>query len=136
MNVLSILDSDFLEICDLMTQKKLKEIDIIFKNKATVCKYAVPNGYPKKPVKNQPIELNKIENPENLYYASVDIKNDILVESGSRTVAYVGIGDTIFSAEKIVEREISKVRGPVFHRSDIGKEKLINKKINHMKSLR
>ena len=136
MNVLSILDSDFLEICDLMTQKKLKEIDIIFKNKATVCKYAVPNGYPNKPVKNQPIDLNKIENPENLYYASVDIKNDILVESGSRTVAYVGIGDTIFSAEKIVEREISKVRGPVFHRSDIGKEKLINKKINHMKSLR
>ena len=51
-------------------------------------------------------------------------------------MAYVGIGDTISSAEEIVEGEISKVRGPVFHRSDIGKEELINKKINHMKSLR
>jgi phosphoribosylamine--glycine ligase len=136
MNVLTILDSDFLEICDLMTQKKLKNIDIIFKNKATVCKYAVPNGYPDKPVKDQPINLNKIVKLDNLYYASVNIKNGVLVESGSRTVAYVGTGDTIFSAEKFVESEISKVRGPVFHRSDIGKKELINKKINHMKSLR
>ena len=136
MNVLSILHSDFLEICDLMTQKKLKEIDIVFKNKATVCKYAVPDGYPEKPVKGEPINLNRIEKLDNLYYASVDIKNGVLVESGSRTVAYVGSGDTIFSAEKIVENEISKVQGPVFHRSDIGKEELINKKIKHMKSLR
>jgi phosphoribosylamine-glycine ligase len=136
MNVLTILDSDFLEICDLMTQKKLKNIDILFKNKATVCKYAVPNGYPDKPVKDQPINLNKIVKLDNLYYASVNIKNGVLVESGSRTVAYVGTGDTIFSAEKFVESEISKVRGPVFHRSDIGKKELINKKINHMKSLR
>jgi phosphoribosylamine--glycine ligase len=136
MNVLSILDSDFLEICDLMTKKKLKDINIKFKKKATVCKYAVPIGYPEEPVKNKPINLNKIENPDNLYYASVDIKNDILVESGSRTVAYVGTGSTIFSAEKIVEREISKVEGPLFHRSDIGKKELINKKIDHMKSIR
>ncbi|MDC3246612.1 phosphoribosylamine--glycine ligase [Candidatus Marinimicrobia bacterium] len=136
MNVLSILDSDFLEICDLMTKKKLKDINIKFKKRATVCKYAVPIGYPEEPVKDEPINLNKIENPDNLYYASVDIKNDILVESGSRTVAYVGTGSTIFSAEKIVEREISKVEGPLFHRSDIGKKELINKKIDHMKSIR
>ena len=136
MNVLSILDSDFLEICDLMTKKKLKDINIKFKKKATVCKYAVPIGYPEEPVKDEPINLNKIENPDNLYYASVDIKNDILVESGSRTVAYVGTGNTIFSAEKIVEREISKVKGPLFHRSDIGKKELINKKIDHMNSIR
>ncbi len=136
MNIFSLLDTDFLEICESLVEQKLDTIEILFKNKATVCKYAVPNGYPEKPVKNLPINLKKIENPDNLFYASVDIKNNKLVESGSRTVASVGVADSIFTAEKIAENEMLKIEGPVFHRSDIGKKELIDKKINHMNSIR
>ena len=136
MNVLSILESDFLRLCQSLADTKLKEFEVVFKNKATVCKYAVPKGYPDNPVKNLPINLGKIKFPDNLFYASVDIKNGELVESGSRTVASIGIADTIYSAEEKVESEMMKIEGPIFYRSDIGTKKLIEKRIDHMNSIR
>ncbi len=136
MNVLAILETDFVNICEAIAKGKLNEIDVSFKKKATVCKYAVPKGYPENPVKNKKIDVSKIKNKENLFYASVDIKDGSLIESGSRTIAFVGIDDTINQAEQIAEDEISKVAGPLFHRKDIGTNKLIQKRINQMKELR
>ena len=48
----------------------------------------------------------------------------------------VGIDETIEKAEKLAQKEISKIKGPLFHRKDIGTSRLIQKKINHMDSLR
>ncbi|MBL7047856.1 MAG: phosphoribosylamine--glycine ligase, partial [Candidatus Marinimicrobia bacterium] len=59
-----------------------------------------------------------------------------LYEAGSRTVAYVGIAETLSEAEAKAEAEISKVRGPLFHRTDIGTEELIQKRVEHMYKLR
>ena len=136
MNVLSLLDSDFIEICNGITDGTLENLDVKFQNKATVCKYAVPEGYPNSPVKNEQINVSKIENPDGIFYASVDIQNGKLVEAGSRTVAVVGMADSISNAEKIAEKEVSAIAGPLFHRSDIGTDMVIQKRINHMKSIR
>jgi phosphoribosylamine--glycine ligase len=136
MNVLSLLDSDFIEICNGITDGTLDNLDVKFQNKATVCKYAVPEGYPNSPVKNEQINVSKIENPDGLFYASVDIQNGKLVEAGSRTVAVVGVADSISNAENIAEKEVSAIDGPLFHRSDIGTDMVIQKRINHMKSIR
>ena len=136
MNVLSILKTDFVEICEHIINGTLDKIDIQFENKATVCKYAVPEGYPDKPIKNKPVDVSKVKNPDLLFYASVDIKDGLLVESGSRTIAAVGISNSIFSAEKIAEESISCVEGPLFHRIDIGTPLLIEKRKNNMDSLR
>jgi len=136
MNVLSLLDSDFIAICNGIAGGTLENVDVKFQNKATVCKYAVPEGYPDSPVKDEQINVSKIENPDGLFYASVDIQNGKLVEAGSRTVAVVGIADSISNAEKIAEKEVSSVTGPLFHRADIGTDTVIQKRINHMKSIR
>ena len=136
MNVLSILKTDLVEICEHIINGSLNKIDIQFENKATVCKYAVPEGYPDNPIKNESIDVSKVKNPDLLYYASVDIKDGVLVESGSRTIATVGISNSIFSAEKIAEESISCVEGPLFHRTDIGTPLLIEKRKNNMDSLR
>jgi len=136
MNVLSLLESDFIEICNGIAGKSLNKVDVRFSNKATVCKYAVPEGYPDSPVKNEQINISKIKNPDGLFYASVDIQKGKLVEAGSRTVAVVGVADSISNAEKIAEKEVSAIAGPLFHRSDIGTDTVIQKRINHMKSLR
>ena len=101
-----------------------------------MCKYAVPNGYPDNPIKNEPINIDAVLNMDNIYFASVDLLNDTLIETGSRTLASISIEDSIFDAEKKAEKNISSVEGPLFHRSDIGTEKIINKKIAHMKELR
>ena len=82
------------------------------------------------------IDISKVSNHNELYYASVDIQNGKLVEAGSRTVAVVGIADSISSAEIIAENEIKSITGPLFHRKDIGKDELIQKRIDHMRSLR
>jgi len=136
LNVLSLLDSDFVEICNGITDGTLNNVDVQFQNMATVCKYAVPEGYPNKPLKGQNIDLSGIKNLNGVFYGSVDLQNGKLIEAGSRTVAVVGIANTIFEAEKIAENEISSIEGPLFHRSDIGTKNLLNKKIKHMESLR
>ena len=136
MNVLPLLESDFVIICRAIADGKLHDVDVKFRNQATVCKYAVPEGYPDNPVKGEPINVSGIENREGLFYASVDIKNDQLVEAGSRTVAVVGIADSITAAEKIAEEEILSVTGPLFHRTDIGTKALVQQRIDHMDSLR
>ena len=136
MNVLSILESDFIEICTGIADGGLNQVDVQFKNKATVCKYAVPEGYPDNPVKGEPVDLSNIINPDSLFYASVNVQNGKLIESGSRTIAVVGIADSISSAEQIAEKEVSAIGGPLFHRADIGTDALVQKRIDQMKLLR
>jgi len=136
MNVLSLLESDFIDICNGITGGTLDNIDVQFSKKATVCKYAVPEGYPNNPVKGEPIDVSGNSNPDGLFYASVDFKGASLVETGSRTVAILGIADTIMAAEKIAEKDVSAITGPLFHRTDIGTDEVIQKRIDHMKSLR
>ena len=136
MNVLSILETDFVKICQAIATERLHTIEVTFKKQATVCKYAVPNGYPENPVKGKPIDVSGINDKNHLFYASVDIENGTLVEVGSRTVAVVGIADTIENAEKIAEKEISKIEGPLFHRKDIGTNTLVQKCIQQMEQIR
>ena len=135
MNVLSLLESDFIDICLAIADGSLGQVDVRFANKATVCKYAVPEGYPGNPVKGRGIDVSGVSNQDGLFYASVDIKEGQLVESGSRTIAVVGVADTLAEAESVAEKEISTVRGPLFHRTDIGTDDLIQKRINHMNEL-
>ena len=135
-NVLSLLESDFIEICNGITDGRLNRVDVRFKNKATVCKYAVPEGYPDDPVKGESIDLSNIENLDNLFYASVDIHDGKLIEAGSRTVAVVGIAESISAAEQIAEKEVSALGGPLFHRTDIGTEALVQKRVEQMELLR
>ena len=136
MNVLPLLDSDFIDICNAIADGALEKVDVNFQNKATVCKYAVPAGYPDKPIKGAPIDVSGIQNPDGLFYASVEIQNEDLVEAGSRTVAVVGVANSIAAAEQIAEKEVSSVSGPLFHREDIGTSALIQKRVDHMNTLR
>jgi len=52
------------------------------------------------------------------------------------TVAVVGVADSISEAETLAEKEVSSIKGPLFHRTDIGTDEIIQKRIDHMNSLR
>src|SRR5439155_258251 len=60
MNVLSLLETDLVDICEAIIEEKLDELPISFQRKATVCKYVVPEGYPDRPVKGARIALNAV----------------------------------------------------------------------------
>jgi len=134
MNVLPLLKTDFVSICQAIIVQELDRIKVKFEKKATVCKYVVPEGYPDKPVKDEKIEVSKIKKGK-MYYASVDQKEDGLYMTGSRAIAFLGIGDNLEEAEKIAEEATNSVKGKVFHRKDIGTKELIHKRINHIKSI-
>ena len=143
MNVLCLLRTDFVSVCEAMVRGELKGMTVEFEKKATVCKYVVPNGYPEAGVKGEKIELGEVPTTKagaaeglRVYYGSVDQREDGLYLGGSRAVALVGIGETLEAAEKLAEVAASGVKGPVFHRKDIGTATLIAKKVEMMKRLR
>ncbi|MBW2984745.1 phosphoribosylamine--glycine ligase [Candidatus Woesearchaeota archaeon] len=136
MNVLPILKNDFVAVCQAIIGGNLGSIKPEFEEKATVCKYAVPEGYPTNPVKGQKIDLSNVPDTAKIYYASVDKGEDGLYMSSSRAVAFVGIDLDIEKAEVIAEDAVCSVQGPVFHREDIGTKELIQKRVEHMKRLR
>jgi fusion protein PurCD len=136
LNVLPVLESDFLEICNGIINQTLHQTKVKFQKKATVCKYLVPQGYPDHPIKDAKITIGQIPEDVKLYYAAIDEKDGDLYLSGSRAIAMVGIADQIEEAEQKVETAIKMVTGPIFHRPDIGTTKLINKRVKMMRELR
>ncbi|MFI4955425.1 MAG: phosphoribosylamine--glycine ligase [Gammaproteobacteria bacterium] len=136
LNVLSILESDLVDICQSMVDGALHSDRVQFAAKATVCKYAVPEGYPDEPLRNSIIDVSSVEDNEYLYLAAVNQQDGILYATGSRTAAFVGVADTIEEAEQISELELSRIKGPLFHRKDIGTADLINQRIEAMRKLR
>lgn len=169
MNVLPIMKTDFVDICEGIIKGNLNELSVEFEKKATVCKYVVPNGYPDNPVKGERIEIDgeseivmetgKIGAEVNAnsglfdvnvsgsttnegfvtlktYFASVDQRDDGLYLAGSRAVAMVGIADSLEEAEKIAQKGVESVKGPVFFRRDIGTKELIDKRVEIMNHLR
>ena len=136
MNCLAILESDFVDLCEALVLGRLSSVPVRFANLATVCKYAVPEGYPDHPIKNTAIDVSSVKNKEQLYFSAVDIEGGQLIATGSRAVAVVGVADTIVEAEKIAEAEIKRIKGKLFHRPDIGTAELIQRRIEQMQELR
>ncbi len=136
MNVLPIMKNDFVDVCKAIIEGTLHKIRPNFSENATVCKYAVPEGYPTNPVEGQKISLGEVPDNVKVYYASVDRKDGELYMSKSRAVAFVGIAPTLEQAQVIAEDGVCSAQGPIFHREDIGTKELIDKRIEHMEELR
>lgn len=136
LNALSILESDFVDLCLAISAGELAATPVQFSRKATVCKYSVPEGYPDHPVRNVEIDISAVVNKNYLYLAAVNEEQGVLYATGSRAAAYVGVADTISIAESIAEQEISSIKGPLFHREDIGTADLIGKRIDIMRKIR
>jgi phosphoribosylamine--glycine ligase len=60
MNVLPLMDADFVEVCTAMIDGTLDSLTVRFKRQATVCKYVVPESYPRKSAVNGEIKLNAV----------------------------------------------------------------------------
>ncbi|MDO9538796.1 MAG: phosphoribosylamine--glycine ligase [Methanocalculus sp.] len=135
MNVLSILSSDFSEIVIRVAEGTLRQSDVVFEQKATVCKYVVPEGYPDSPVAGDPIDIPR-DNEALLYYANVSDTDGQILTRRSRSLAFVGVGPTLADAERSAEAGASSVIGNVRYRSDIGKDEILMRRIAHMKELR
>jgi len=137
MNVLPLLKTDFIDVCMGIINGNLKS-NIEFENKATVCKYLAPEGYPTSPKKDELVVINKEKLKQigaKYYYASIYRKGDDIYTTTSRAIGVVGIANDLESAEKIAEQGIGCISGKLFYRKDVGTLKLLQKRIDHMNSL-
>ncbi|HQN75609.1 MAG TPA: phosphoribosylglycinamide synthetase C domain-containing protein, partial [Methanomassiliicoccales archaeon] len=138
MNVLTLLESGFLDVCQGVADGKLSS-DVPFLRKATVCKYVVPAGYGTESKAGRPVMVNEKELAAagaRLYYAAVDEKDGVVLTTSSRTLGVVGMADSIEEAEAICEAGLVHVRGDIFVRHDIGKRELVRKRVDHMRQVR
>lgn len=79
MNVLSVLSSSFTDICSGIASGRLNAERVSFANKATVCKYVVPEGYGTEPKAGLEISIDEeaiAREGAMVYYAMVDKKGD------------------------------------------------------------
>jgi phosphoribosylamine---glycine ligase len=136
LNVLPLFVGDFVAVCKAIADGTLAQQPISFKPLATVCKYAVPLGYPDKPIKDIPISIDNVVNKNSLYFGSISEHDGCLYGQGSRAIAAVGIAETISEAENQAEAEISRIQGQLFHRKDIGTKALIDHRVSMMNDLR
>ncbi len=134
MNVLSLLETDLLSIMERIVEGNLGNLPVQFCRKATVCKYIVPEGYPESPAAGEPVTLGSYE-PALLYFANVEERDGRLFTRSSRTLAFVGLGETLSGAERIAEKAASGVSGRVRYRRDIGTQELLDRRIAHMREL-
>lgn len=143
MNILPLLETNFVDICYGIIGGRLDEIPISFQKKATVCKYLVPwaygrdlpQGHPDLSSNSAKIEIGDLGDAK-LYYSSVEKRPDGIYTTASRAVAVLGIGDSLPQAEKIAEKAAQAFSDPVDHRRDIGTDCLVQRRVDHMRALR
>jgi phosphoribosylamine---glycine ligase len=143
MNVLPLLDADFVELCASAAGGNLSGVDYSWERKATVCKYIVPREYPSPTPGRQPIVVDDDElsaDDVRWYWAACEEKDGEVFLTSSRSGAFVGVGRTVADAEQAAEQAASDLEsssgGLVRHRRDIGRESVIAQRVEHLRSLR
>ncbi|HEY5605770.1 MAG TPA: phosphoribosylamine--glycine ligase [Thermoplasmata archaeon] len=138
MNVLPILEDDFLDICVRLSEGRLPG-SARFARMATVCKYIVPAGYGTHPKAGELIKVDEESIRRagaKLYYASVDEKGGHLYTTTSRALAVVGVAANLGDAESLSEEALAFVSGSYYARRDIGKPVSVQAKVERMRAIR
>ncbi|WP_075936607.1 phosphoribosylamine--glycine ligase [Halosegnis longus] len=137
MNTLPVLETPFLDVVTAARDgEPLPELQ--FSERATVCKYAVPAGYPTDPEAGALVTIDaESAGDALLFYASVDAREDGIYTTTSRSFAVVGTGETIADAEAVAERALQRAGDDGLRaRHDIGTADLVQRRIDHMAELR
>ncbi|WP_232701882.1 phosphoribosylamine--glycine ligase [Halobacterium wangiae] len=111
--------------------------DLEFADVATVCKYAVPEGYPTNPEGGVRLTVDESSvGDAQLFYASVDARDDGVYTTTSRSFAVVGTGDTLAEANAEAEAALTDLPEGLRVRHDIGSEELLQRRVDHLAELR
>jgi len=118
--VLPLLDSDLLDIMMAVTNQKLNEVEVKFKDKSACCVIAASEGYPLSYQKGY--EINIPENIlDNVFVAGAQIKNNKLVTSGGRVLGVTTVADSLENAISDAYKLVKEINFTnKYYRTDIG----------------
>ena len=122
--ILPKLKTDLIDIIDSCCEERLKEIEIEWHNKKSLCVVLCSKGYPDKFEKNVEIKnVNQIQNTTNdfLFHAGTKIENNKIYAIGGRVLNFVSISDDFKLAKNNIMKNLDKLNwSGGFYRKDIG----------------
>lgn len=120
-SVLMLMESDYLSLIESAMDKKLKDINIKWKDKHACCVVMASGGYPSSYNKGYKITgINDINGKCFIAGAKLDENKDIIT-SGGRVLNVVNIADSLEEARKLTYNDIEKIDfKDKYFRKDIG----------------
>ncbi|MBP5193720.1 MAG: phosphoribosylamine--glycine ligase [Clostridia bacterium] len=126
--VLPLLKTDLFEIMKAVTEERLEDIKVEFKEGFAACVIMASKGYPESYEKGYEIFVPP-EISDRVYFAGAAEKNGKLVSSGGRVLGVTEVANTLGDAIKKAYDSVEKIRFEnAFYRKDIGKRALLKGK--------
>jgi phosphoribosylamine--glycine ligase len=122
--VLPLLETDLFTIMRAVTEERLAEVEVKFKNAAACCVILASKGYPGSYEKGYPIELPEAPAGQ-IFVAGAARKDGKLLTSGGRVLGCTAVADTLPAAIEQAYALAGQVKFEnAFCRSDIGQRAL------------
>ena len=122
--VLPLLKTDLLDIMTAVSQQKLSEIKVEFKDEYAACVIMASKGYPESYEKGYKIDIPD-DLADNVYIAGAALKDGVLVNSGGRVLGVTMTADTLSEALNRSYEAVKRIHfDNSYYRTDIGKKAL------------
>ena len=122
--ILSRLDCDLFDLLKATAEGSLNEIDVTWKEGASICVVLASKGYPGPYKKGDAIKgLDEFKHSKNVvvFHAGTSFSNGEVVTSGGRVLGVAALGDDIKSAQVNAYKAIEKINFDGMQvRKDIG----------------
>ena len=97
--VLPLLETDLLTVMKAVTEERLSEVNVKFRDRHACCVILASDGYPEHYDRGFPLNIpNEVK--DNVYVAGAAIKDGRLVTNGGRVVGCTAVADTLPEAIK------------------------------------
>ncbi len=126
--VLPLLKSDLFTIMQAVSQQKLADVKVKFRDGAACCVVLASDGYPKKYQSGFEMTLPALGADEHLFVAGAKLEDGKLLTAGGRVIGAVATADTLENAIKHAYEVAEKVQFEnKYCRKDIGARALAAK---------
>jgi phosphoribosylamine--glycine ligase len=126
--VLPLLESDLFTIMQAVSQQKLADVKVKFRDGAACCVVLASDGYPKKYQSGFEMTLPALGANEHLFVAGAKLEDGKLLTAGGRVIGAVATADTLENAIKHAYEVAEKVQFEnKYCRKDIGARALAAK---------
>lgn len=125
--VLPLLESDLLTVMQAVTEERLGDIEVKWKNESAACVIMASGGYPASYPKGFEIDIPE-DIQDSVYVAGAAMKDGKLVTSGGRVLGVCATADTLEGALAKAYEKTEKISFEgAYYRRDIGKRALMAK---------
>lgn len=119
-----LLETPLLDIFNAVTEEKLSEIELKFREDAAVCVVLTSGGYPLEYNKNVKINIGDLDEGVTVFHAGTKIVDNELRTSGGRVMGVFSMGADKVECANTVYKNIAKISFDGLHyRKDIAKSK-------------